>query len=107
MKLQGELCTSLLLSSKTDILKICIHNAIGLATMDSGGTSDPYGCTINSEYRITHIEWPIQPFNRYVKVQVGDMEKVTSVKTKTLNPSWDETFDFLISTVDAAVVLQV
>ena len=34
------------------------------------------------------------------------MEKVTSVKTKTLNPSWDETFE-LISTTNAAVVLQV
>ena len=46
-------------------------------------------------------------FNRYVKVLVGDMEKVTSVKTKTLNPCWDETFEMLISKTNAAVVLQV
>ena len=45
--------------------------------------------------------------SRYVKVLVGDMEKVSSVKAKTLNPSWDETFEFLISTTNAAVVLQV
>ena len=45
MQPQGELCASLMLSSaaghKTEMLKISIHNAIGLAAMDCGGTSDP------------------------------------------------------------------
>ena len=111
MQPQGELCASLMLSRATgceaEILKICIHNAIGLAASDSGGTSDPYGCLTHPKYCITYIKWLIWPFNRYAKALVGDMVKVTSVKTKTLNPSWDETFELLISNANAAVVLQV
>ena len=66
MQPQGELCASLVLSRaagcETEILKISIHNAIGLAAMDSGGTSDPYGCTVHPEHCMTYIKWLIWPF---------------------------------------------
>ena len=55
-------------------LTITLQRAIDLVPMDDGGTSDPY-----------------------VILKVGDKKKKSTVRPKTLNPIWNETFTFAVT----------
>lgn len=57
------------------VLKVRVIQACDLVPMDYGGTSDPY-CIL----------------------EVGDEIIETTAKQKTLNPRWDESFSFPITT---------
>ena len=66
-------------------LNITIRNAAGLAAKDSGGTSDPY-----------------------VRIKVGhEAPQQTTVKPKTLDPSWDEAFPFELRTMEDFILMEV
>ena len=67
------------------VLFITVQKGIELSSMDDGGTSDPY-----------------------VVLKVGDQQpQRSSVKLKTLNPVWDETFSFAVESMDNAIELEV
>ena len=95
MKGKGELCIELQLTadsskfgdslpSRLDELVDTIQKAEGLAAADNH-TSDPF-----------------------VKVIVGREEPLlTTVKTKTLDPTWEEKFQFTLGSLDDDVVFEV
>ena len=63
-------------------LSLTIESASGISAADKSGTSDPY-----------------------VTVNVGSCTRQTSVKFQTLEPVWDELFEFNVDTMDETVVL--
>ena len=72
-------------SAHTCTLVLTVNRGTGLSAKDRGGTSDPY-----------------------VTMKVGSRTvKKTSVKKKTVNPVWDESFSFHLKSMDDNVVLQV
>lgn len=67
------------------LLILTVQKAAGLEATDRGGVSDPY-----------------------VTIQVGKQTaQRTTVKEKTVNPTWDERFSFKIESMDDDVVLNV
>ena len=72
-------------SREAALLELSVQKAVGLKAMDLGGVSDPY-----------------------VIIKVGSQAaQRTTVKQKTVNPTWDETFSFRIESMDDDVVLDV
>ena len=63
------------------ILRIQVLKGRNLAPKDKSGTSDPY-----------------------LVLTLGDSKEATSVVPKTLNPEWNQTFEFPITTADAALL---
>ena len=53
------------------VLRVKLSYAVGLKSMDSNGYSDPY-----------------------VKLKLGKETKKSTIVKKSLNPRWDEMFDF-------------
>ena len=74
VSLPSPLCPSALVSLRTRVPppgRLCVHQAQELLAMDSGNTSDPL-----------------------VIFRLGGKEQRSSVIHKTLNPRWDEVFEF-------------
>jgi hypothetical protein len=70
------------LNPQTSVLNFKIESANGLAAMDIGGTSDPY-----------------------VIIKVGSHEQRTQTQLKTLTPTWNQSFEFLVYSLSDEVVL--
>lgn len=63
------------------VLRVQVLRGRNLAPKDKSGTSDPY-----------------------LVLTLGDSKEATSVASKTLNPEWNQTFEFPITTADAALL---
>ncbi|KAK3722488.1 phosphatidylserine decarboxylase [Vermiconidia calcicola] len=63
------------------VLRVQVMKARDLAAKDKSGTSDPY-----------------------LVLTLGDAKEATSVVSKTLNPEWNQTFEFPVTTADAALL---
>lgn len=63
------------------VLRVHVLKARNLAPKDKSGTSDPY-----------------------LVLTLGDAREATSVVTKTLNPEWNQTFEFPVASADAALL---
>lgn len=63
------------------VLKVQVQKARNLAPKDKSGTSDPY-----------------------LVLTLGESKEATSVVSKTLNPEWNQTFEFPITTSDSALL---
>eukprot|EP01125_Pyxidicula_operculata_P012223 TRINITY_DN4003_c0_g1_i1.p1 TRINITY_DN4003_c0_g1~~TRINITY_DN4003_c0_g1_i1.p1 ORF type:complete len:543 (+),score=153.70 TRINITY_DN4003_c0_g1_i1:56-1684(+) len=64
-------------SSSTKSLKVTVHSGKGLASKDSNGLSDPY-----------------------IVVQINNSKKKTKIIFKTLEPDWNESFQFDVAGLD-------
>lgn len=62
-------------------LRIQVQRGRNLAPKDKSGTSDPY-----------------------LVLTLGDSKEATSVVSKTLNPEWNQTFEFPVTTADSALL---
>ena len=63
------------------VLRVQVLKGRGLAAKDKNGTSDPY-----------------------LVLTLGDAKEATSVVSKTLNPEWNQTYEFPIVTADSALL---
>ncbi|KAK3621929.1 phosphatidylserine decarboxylase [Elasticomyces elasticus] len=63
------------------ILKVQVQKGRGLAPKDKSGTSDPY-----------------------LVITVGDKKEATSAISKTLNPEWNQTFEFPVVSAESALL---
>ncbi len=63
------------------VLRVQVQKARNLAPKDKSGTSDPY-----------------------LVLTLGESKEATSVVSKTLNPEWNQTFEFPMTTADAALL---
>ena len=63
------------------VLQVQVLKARNLAPKDKSGTSDPY-----------------------LVLNVGEARQATSVVSKTLNPEWNQTFEFPVTTADSALL---
>ena len=63
------------------MLRVQVLKARNLAPKDKSGTSDPF-----------------------LVLNIGDEKEATSVVNKTLNPEWNQTFEFPVLTADAALL---
>jgi phosphatidylserine decarboxylase len=63
------------------VLRVQVQKARSLAPKDKSGTSDPY-----------------------LVLTLGEAKEATSVVSKTLNPEWNQTFEFPVTTADSALL---
>ncbi|KAK5170232.1 phosphatidylserine decarboxylase [Saxophila tyrrhenica] len=63
------------------VLRVQVQKARNLAPKDKSGTSDPY-----------------------LILTLGESKEATSVVSKTLNPEWNQTFEFPVTTADSALL---
>lgn len=63
------------------VLRVQVLKGRALAAKDKNGTSDPY-----------------------LVMTLGDAREATSVVSKTLNPEWNQTFEFPVNTADSALL---
>ena len=63
------------------VLRVQVLKGRGLAAKDKNGTSDPY-----------------------LVLTLGDAKQATSVVSKTLNPEWNQSFEFPVVTADSALL---